>query len=109
VAIPKRVRATRSQQANRYYWGVVLEGLSDYTGYTPEELHELMKCKFLPKDKAFTNGNGIVIESYVIGGSTTELDTQAFSDYVNKIRDWASSALNCYIPEADEAGYGAGV
>jgi hypothetical protein len=104
-----RLRATRSQPQNRFYWGVVLHTLSQHTGYTPEELHDLMKCKFLPKERAFLDGNGEVVEQFVLGGSTRSLDTSEFSTYVNQIRDWASSVLNCYIPEADEAGYGAGV
>lgn len=104
-----RLRATRSQQANRFYWGVVLDALAQHTGYTPEELHDLMKCRFLPKERAFLDGNGDVVEQYVLGGSTRGLDTAEFAEYVNKIREWASSVLNCYIPDADEAGYGAGV
>lgn len=104
-----RLQATRSSQANRFYWGVVIAELSRYTGYTPDELHDLMKCKFLPKDRAFLDGNGEVVEAFVIGGSTRGLDTSEFAAYVNAIRDWASSALGLYIPDADEAGYGAGV
>ena len=104
-----RLRATRSQQANRFYWGVVLHTLSQHTGYTPEELHDLMKCKFLPKERAFLDGNGEVVEKFVLGGSTRSLDVGEFATYVNQIRDWAGAALACYIPDSDEAGYGAGV
>lgn len=104
-----RLRATRSVQANRYYWGVVINALHDLTGYTPEELHELMKAKFLPKDLAFTNSNGDVVEAFVLGGSTRGLDTAEFYTYVERIIEWAAGSLGLYIPGADEAGYGAGV
>ena len=101
-----RLQATRSQPQNRFYWGVVMAELSSYTGYTPEELHDLMKAKFLPKDRAFLDANGTVVEAFVIGGSTRGLDTAAFAEYVEKIREWASAALGLYIPDADERGYG---
>lgn len=104
-----RLRATRSGQANRYYWGVVIKALHDLTGYTDAELHDLMKAKFLPKELAFTDGNGDVVEAFVLGGSTRGLNTQEFSEYVNRIRDWAADKLGLYIPEANEAGYGAGI
>jgi hypothetical protein len=99
----KRLRATRSTQANRYYWGVVLAALADYTGHTPEELHDIMKAKFLPKALAFSDHNGEVVEEFVLGGSTRKLNTKEFSDYVNQIRNWAASELDCYIPASDEA------
>lgn len=101
-----RLRATRSNQANRFYWGVVIKSLSDHTGYTSEELHELMKAKFLPKELAFLNGNGDVVEQFVLGGSTRSLDIGHFSEYIERIREWAGNALDVYIPNADEHGYG---
>ena len=57
-----RRRATRSLQANKFYWGVVLETLAHYTGYSPEEMHFICKAKFLPKKLAVCDGNGVVIE-----------------------------------------------
>lgn len=102
----KRLRATRSTAANKFYWGVVLAALSDFTGYTPEELHDVCKAKFLPKALAFADGNGEVVEQYVLGGSTRQLDTQAFAAYVERIRQWAASELDCYIPSSDEPAYG---
>ncbi len=104
-----RLRATRSSQANRYYWGVVIQALHELTGYTPEELHDICKAKFLPKHLAFTGANGDVIEQFVLGGSTRGLDTQEFYQYVERIREWAGEALALYIPDPHEAGYGAGV
>lgn len=104
-----RLRATRSQQANRYYWGVVIQHLHELTGYAVEELHELMKAKFLPKDLAFSDQSGRVIEQYVLGGSTRGLDTAEFYQYIERIREWAADSLGLYIPDPGEDGYGAGV
>jgi hypothetical protein len=101
-----RLRATRSQQANRYYWGVVIKALADRTGYTSDEIHELMKAKFLPKELAILNGNGDVVDQFVLGGSTRSLDTVEFYEYVERVREWAGTELEIYIPVPDEHGYG---
>ena len=99
----KRLRATRSAESNRFYWGVVLAAISDYTGYTPEELHDVLKAKFLPKHVAFADRNGEVVEEYVLGGSTRGLNTKEFSAYIERIRMWAAADLQVYIPDANEA------
>lgn len=54
----KRLRATRSIQQSRYYWGVVVELIAEHTGYTPEEIHEVLKAKFIPKHLALSDSNG---------------------------------------------------
>jgi len=33
----------RSSFQNRYYWGVIVAMLADHTGYTKEEMHEILK------------------------------------------------------------------
>jgi hypothetical protein len=39
-------RNNRSDLQNRYYWGVVLKYLSDETGHTKDELHEIFKTEY---------------------------------------------------------------
>ena len=98
----KRQRATRSQQANRYYWGVVVEMLHEHTGYTPEEVHELLKMRFIPKRLAVCNGNGVVQDEFVLGGSTREMDTEEFGAYVEEICQWAAQDLDLIIPDPEQ-------
>ena len=86
----------RSTSQNRYYWGVVLSALADHTGYDDVQLHELMKKKF----NLQTGTIGNKIEDW--GGSTTNLNTKDFSDYIEKIRVWANVEMECHIPEAGE-------
>ena len=100
--VVSRRKATRSAQANAYYWGVVLEALHRLTGYEPDELHDICKAKFLPKRVAFCDGNGEVVGDYVVGGTTTRLSTNEFYDYVERIRRWAADELNCPIPSPHE-------
>jgi hypothetical protein len=99
----KRVAATRSLQANAYYWSAVIGTLSEYTGYTPDETHEALKMLFLPKSLAYADGNGEVIRELVIGGSTTRLNNVEFSDYIARIKAWAATTLNVEIPEPEYA------
>lgn len=98
----ERAHATRSSQANRYYWGVVVELLAEHTGYTPDEIHEVLKAKFLPKKLAVTDGNGEIKGEFVVGGTTTKLNKVEFGEYVTQIRQWALEDLDVVIPEANE-------
>lgn len=90
-------KRTRSDLQNRYYWGVVLKYLSDETGHTQEELHEIMKLRFLKPVAMIFNG-----VAYNIAPSTTKLNTGEFSTFIEQIRDFASAELSCYIPSPDE-------
>jgi len=98
----ERKRASRSQAQNRLYWGVYVDALSQHTGHTPDEIHDLLKAKFLPKKLAVCNGNGEVVGEYVLGGSTTKLDVLEFGAYLDAIREWALS-LSCVLPEKEAA------
>jgi len=88
-------RNSRSLQQNRYYWGVVLKALSDDTGYTAEEMHQLMAEKFLSYEKG----------EHVFVRSTTSLNTKEFEEYLSQIRLFANTELGIFIPEPNEAGF----
>jgi hypothetical protein len=99
----RRLRANRSIQQSRYYWGVVVEMLSEYTGFTPDEMHEWLKMKFIPKKLAVCDGNGEVDGEFVVGGSTRKMTTTQFEDYMRTIREWAAEKLDVVIPDPDGA------
>jgi hypothetical protein len=99
----EREAATRSRDANAYYWGVVVKGLADYTGSTPDDMHDVLKIMFLPKDVAIKTGVGEVVAEFVIGGSTRELTVTEFYDYVERIRQWAFEKLDVDLPPGDPA------
>jgi hypothetical protein len=98
----KRQRATRSQQQNRYYWGVVVHLLSDHTGYTPDEIHDFLKAKFIPKRLAVCDGNGVIQDEVVLGGSTRSMNKVQFGEYMESIRQWGAEMLNVVIPDPNE-------
>lgn len=101
VAVTIR-RATRSLNSNAFYWGAVIDTISDHTGYSPDEVHELMKMKFIPKRLALQNGNGEVVGEYVMGGSTRKMTNPEFWEYIEAIRRFAAESLDCYIPDPGE-------
>lgn len=98
-----RQRATRSTQANRYYWGVVLHLISEHTGDTPDDLHAYFKQRFIPKRLAICEGNGTATDAGVVGGSTRTMTTADFSEHINRIKQFASEFLDLYIPDSEDA------
>lgn len=86
----------RSLQQNAYYWGVIVEMISEETGHTPEEVHAFAKGMFLKKWITFKDKEIEIIRS------TTELDKAEFEDYAEKVRRWAASELSLSIPLPNE-------
>jgi len=91
----EKFRKKRSNNQNDYYWGVVVDILGNELGYTPDEMNEAIKMKFL------------LIEGEVLDTmkSTKDLNTVEFEDLMERIRIWASKDLNIYIPNPNEADY----
>lgn len=102
VQIIIKRRGKRSLPQNAYYWGCIIEEIKYNLldrGYrhTAEEIHEFLKQKF--------NYEPIVIEAtgerIDIGQSTTEMNKDDFSVYVDRIKEWAAQSLELIIPEAN--------
>lgn len=94
-------RNRRSDRQLRWYWGQVLELLSEHTGHSPDELHEYCKSRFIPKRLAICDGNGVVVDERVVGGSTAKLSTSEMADYCEAIRKFAAEELGVFIPDPD--------
>ena len=80
----------RSNDANAYYWKYLeflMEAGMGEEYLTSESLHEVLKGRFLCKKK--TDKHGMI---YIVVSSTTELDTYAFTEYLDKI----DKAMNEY-------------
>lgn len=99
----ERLKATRSQNQNRYYWGVVIEPLRQYLGIeTAELMHEVLKHEHLSVSVrlAFDRRKRIKVAR-----STSELTTAEFEDYLGRIREWSRKKLNFRIPLPNESPY----
>lgn len=93
-------KGKRSNTANAYYWGVIVElihAAMKEAGHevTREGTHELLKFRFLKEDRAL-GGDG---EFVTFVKSTTELDTQEFGAYIEHCIRFAAEYLNVVIPE----------
>lgn len=91
----------RSTPQNKYYWGCVIQTLSDETGYSKDEMHEIIKHKFLTEHKVCKGSNN-KIEMVQLSKSTSSLDTKEFEELMSKIRMWASYSLGIFIQEPNE-------
>jgi len=91
---------SRSDNQLRYYWGVVIRMISDETGYTPNEAHEICKALFLSEKLVLHTAHGDQIID--TPKSTTALTTKEMEQYMSEIRMWASCELSLNIPEPNE-------
>jgi len=93
----------RSSQANAYYWAAVLplvkEGLNGL-GYdevqSNEDAHLFCKMRFLRIVKPSPDG-----EAMEFIRSTTSLNKTEFSEYLERIAQFAAEYLNVVIPAAN--------
>lgn len=93
----ERAHATRSLEQNALYWAGYVKPLSDYTGYTPNEMHEYLKARFLPAEQRRTKRlllhnkeTGEVLDEFEIDlSTTTNLNKIDFGEYMNAIAVFA--------------------
>jgi hypothetical protein len=89
----KKVKRTMSQ--NSLYW-LWLTCIEFETGNNRDDLHDLFKDKYL---------NPIHFDLFGerrIKRSTTGLDTQQFTDYLNQIQIFASTELSITLPDPED-------
>lgn len=97
-------KRTRSNEQNRYYWGVIIPMVYEaLQGMTEEDIdkldvHEVLKRRFLLNDVPIT----IEKERIFYTRSTKSLTTVGAEQYFSDIRNWASVYLHIYIPEPNE-------
>ena len=85
----------RSGNQNRYYHSVVVRLISDETGYSTDEVHELLKMMF---NSTIVNVGKNEIK---IAKSTASLTTTEFELYISKCIMWASQELSLIIPNPE--------
>jgi len=80
--IVREFKNKKSDNQNRFYWGVLMKMLADETGNDPMEIHNACKMMFLP-DKTL---------------STNQLTTLEMEGYNEKIRNYFASEWNIQLP-----------
>lgn len=88
----QKLKSHRSVQQNRYWW-LAMTILGNELGYSREETHELMKFKFLKRERVIEK-TGEILE-YI--ESTTTLSKSDFADMVTDMVRWAAS-MGIVIP-----------
>ena len=68
----------RSHDQNSLLWGVIYKGISDTTGYSIEEVHDICRMKWLAEDDGELK-------------STAGLTKTEFNEYIDKIINWSKS------------------
>jgi hypothetical protein len=86
-----------SDAQRRYYRGVVCRLISDWTGYSPAEVHEELLSKMFLTDTNIVNG---VEKDYT--QSTTAISTVRMEAFLSDCREWAMRELNVFIPLPNE-------
>jgi len=99
--IIRKHRDKRTNEQNRYYFGVVVPILADHFGHDNlEDMHEDLKLKFNPIGSKITPGK-------IIGGTTTTLSTVEFmsaeDSYVERICRWSATEHGLFIPPPEKA------
>ena len=88
----KKFVKKRTDPQNKFYWAVVVDILSKELGYEKEEIHLMLRERFLRiHDEQHPD--------FVIAKSTTKLNTQEFNEYIEAIQRWAAQELQIFIPD----------
>lgn len=93
----RKNRSKRSIEQNRLLW-LYTTILSTELGYEKNEMHEIIKYKFLRRERV-DEKTGEVFE-YV--GSTTGLTKSEFADLINELIRWAAQVFHISLPMPSE-------
>ncbi len=88
----KKQRNNRSNMQNNYYWKCIVQELSDFTGFFPDEMHDILKVKFSTEWQTIELSENKTIGIQTLN-STARMNTKEFEVYAEQIRIWALSDL----------------
>lgn len=71
----------RSLRSNKYYFGALVRAISSSTGMTVAEVHDYLKFRFNSREIPDPHTSEIIL----IGGSTAEMTSDMFSEFVVKV------------------------
>lgn len=88
----------RTNQQNRLLWGPWYETLSDFTGSTKDELHDIFKVRILGVTKRVVEGVELTEPK-----STTDLTTEEFTEFMDRVCG-AAMIMGCTLPTPEYHG-----
>lgn len=93
----------RSNQQNRWLWGVAYKIIGNYIGERDlEKVHELCKQEYPQRDKLEINLKDGTTKTVEFPTSTAKMNTLEFCNYMEWIIQWGAEFLGCQIPEPNE-------
>ena len=96
ITTTKKFRKDRTPPQLKFYWAVPVRLLSQHTGYEENEIHAILKYKFLKT----VNEDGY---EYIKSLSTIarQVDTREMNEFIEKIQRWGAE-IGCYIPDPEK-------
>lgn len=79
VVTLERKKNSKSKEQQGYYWGIILQYISEYTGQSPEDLHDIFKAKYLRRKKLWRGADMVTI------GSTSRLSANEMSEFMQNV------------------------
>lgn len=96
----KRSVKKRSLAQNKLMW-LWFACIESETGQYAQDIHDYYCFKFLPKEIADLKTG----EMMRVGGHTSTLTSEAFTDFLNKVQADAASELGITLPVPDDEGF----
>jgi len=96
--ILRQQKSKRSLNQNAWYWGCIVEILSNHLGYDKDEMHFNLKVKF-------ASSPDIERPGFFRTESTSKMDTKRFLRYCEDVQRWAAEFLQVYIPDPNQTDY----
>jgi len=99
----KPVRGTRRQQANRFWWGVVVQSLYDFLRaqgqiVSREECHTMLKLRCAPKE-IFDPRTGELIAT--VPSESRTMSIPEFSQMITMAKQYLEDMFGIVLPELD--------
>lgn len=92
----------RSLNENSYMWGVVYQYISEFTGMTPQEVHDVCKLEFNFKWVEVLNKNTGELKQVKVPISTKDLSTVEMENYLETIRRYYLTEFGLMTPLPNE-------
>ena len=96
-------RHPRTNAMNRYYWGAIVEPISEYTGIRPGTLHEHhLKKMFASHPETIWDKQGNPVAEVIVTEHTSQMTIERFKKYCEDCKQWAAEFLGIYIGDPGE-------
>ena len=96
----EEVLPIRSIESNDYYWGFIVTPVANFTGHTPDEIHEIFKRMFNFKLEMRYNKKTRKMIWYIGAASSAGLNDREIWEYIEKCRieAWHTLGMVLLLP-----------